>query len=131
MKKAFALIAFLAMTVISMAEPVISFDKREWDWGSFSEDNPIQKCVFTFTNTGDAPLVINQAVASCGCTVPKFTKTPVRPGETGTINVTYSGKGKVPGHFRKSITVHSNGKPEIVRLYIEGIMTEGKAANKK
>lgn len=131
MKKAFALIAFLAMTVIGMAEPVISFDKREWDWGSFSEDNPIQKCVFTFTNTGDAPLVINQAVASCGCTVPKFTKTPVRPGETGTINVTYSGKGKVPGHFRKSITVHSNGKPEIVRLYIEGIMTEGKVANKK
>ncbi len=131
MKKAFALIAFLAMTVICMAEPVISFDKREWDWGSFSEDNPIQKCVFTFTNTGDAPLVINQAVASCGCTVPKFTKTPVRPGETGTINVTYSGKGKVPGHFRKSITVHSNGKPEIVRLYIEGIMTEGKVANKK
>ncbi len=131
MKKAFALIAFLAMTVICMAEPVISFDKKEWDWGSFSEDNPIQKCVFTFTNTGDAPLVINQAVASCGCTVPKFTKTPVRPGETGTINVTYSGKGKVPGHFRKSITVHSNGKPEIVRLYIEGIMTEGKVANKK
>ncbi len=131
MKKAFALITFLAMTVICMAEPVISFDKREWDWGSFSEDNPIQKCVFTFTNTGDAPLVINQAVASCGCTVPKFTKTPVRPGETGTINVTYSGKGKVPGHFRKSITVHSNGKPEIVRLYIEGIMTEGKVANKK
>jgi len=131
MKKAFALIAFLAMTVVCMAEPVISFDKKEWDWGSFSEDNPIQKCVFTFTNTGDAPLVINQAVASCGCTVPKFTKTPVRPGETGTINVTYSGKGKVPGHFRKSITVHSNGKPEIVRLYIEGIMTEGKVANKK
>jgi hypothetical protein len=119
------------MTITGMADPVISFDKNEWDWGEFSEDNPIQKCVFTFTNTGDAPLIINQAVASCGCTVPKFTKTPVRPGETGTINVTYSGKGKVPGHFRKSITVHSNGKPAIVRLYIEGVMTEAKVVKKK
>lgn len=131
MKKTFLLLALFAMTVCCMAEPVISFDNNEWDWGTFSEDNPIQKCVFTFTNTGDAPLVINQAVASCGCTVPKYTKTPIRPGETGTINVTYSGKGKVPGHFRKFITVHTNGKPEMVRLYISGVMTEGKAALKK
>ncbi|MBR2203036.1 MAG: DUF1573 domain-containing protein [Prevotella sp.] len=131
MKKVFILLSLLAMTITGMADPVISFDKNEWDWGEFSEDNPIQKCVFTFTNTGDAPLIINQAVASCGCTVPKFTKTPVRPGETGTINVTYSGKGKVPGHFRKSITVHSNGKPAIVRLYIEGVMTEAKVVKKK
>ncbi len=131
MKKVFILLSLLAMTITGMADPVISFDKNEWDWGEFSEDNPIQKCVFTFTNTGDAPLIINQAVASCGCTVPKFTKTPVRPGETGNINVTYSGKGKVPGHFRKSITVHSNGKPAIVRLYIEGVMTEAKVVKKK
>ena len=79
MKKVFILLSLLAMTITGMADPVISFDKNEWDWGEFSEDNPIQKCVFTFTNTGDAPLIINQAVASCGCTVPKFTKTPVRP----------------------------------------------------
>lgn len=131
MKKTFILLTLLVMTMTCMAEPVISFESRERDLGTFSEDNPVQKCVFTFTNTGDAPLVINQAVASCGCTVPKFTKTPIRPGETGTVNVTYSGKGKVPGHFRKSITVHSNANPEIIRLYIEGVMTESKNAGKK
>lgn len=120
------IVSLFAFATVGMADPVITFEKTEHDFGTFSEDNPIQKCVFTFTNTGDAPLVINQAVASCGCTVPKYTKTPIRPGEMGTINVTYSGKGKMPAHFRKTITIHSNAKPEMVRLYIEGNMTEGK-----
>jgi hypothetical protein len=108
------------------AEPKITFDKTTHNYGTFSEKAPIQKCVFTFTNTGDQPLVINSAVASCGCTVPKYTKSPIKPGETGTINVTYNGKGKFPGHFKKTITVRSNGTPEMVRLYIEGDMTEEK-----
>ena len=46
------------------------------------------------------------------------------PGKSGTIKVTYNGKGKFPGHFKKSITVRTNGQPEMTRLYIEGTMTE-------
>ena len=102
----------------------IKFDKTTHNFGTFSEANATQKCTFTFTNTGDKPLVINQAVASCGCTVPKHTKTPVAPGAKGTIEVVYNGQGKFPGHFKKTITVRSNGTPEMVRLYIEGDMTE-------
>ena len=79
--------------------------------------------VFTFTNIGDAPLVIHQAVASCGCTVPEYTKEPIQPGKKGTIKVTYNGTGKYPGHFKKSITLRTNAKTEMVRLYIEGDMT--------
>ena len=120
------IIAIMAFAVSVIADPVLTFDKTTHDFGTFSESNPVQKCVFTFTNTGDAPLIINQAVASCGCTVPKYSKTPVRPGEKGFINVTYSGKGKFPGHFKKSITIRYNGKPEVIRLYIEGNMTEAK-----
>ena len=108
------------------AEPRITFDKTTHNYGTFSESTPIQRCVFTFTNTGDQPLVINSAVASCGCTVPKYTKSPIKPGETGTINVTYNGKGKFPGHFKKTITVRTNGTPEMTRLYIEGDMEEAK-----
>ncbi|MBQ9236909.1 MAG: DUF1573 domain-containing protein [Prevotella sp.] len=119
------LVTFLAAPGVS-AEPKITFDKTTHNYGTFSEKTPIQKCVFTFTNTGDQPLVINSAVASCGCTVPKYTKSPIKPGETGTINVTYNGKGKFPGHFKKTITVRSNGTPEMVRLYIEGDMEEAK-----
>lgn len=102
----------------------IKFDKVSHDFGTFSESNPVQECVFTFTNVGQAPLIINQAVASCGCTVPSYTKEPIAPGKTGAIKVTYNGKGKFPGHFKKSITVRTNGVVEMVRLYIEGDMEE-------
>lgn len=104
----------------------IKFDKTTMDLGKFPESNPVQKCTFTFTNTGNAPLIINQAIASCGCTVPEYTKEPVAPGKTGTINVTYNGKGKFPGFFKKTITIRTNGKTEMTRLYISGEMEEGK-----
>lgn len=122
----FTLVALLSISLTTMAQAQIKFEKTTHNYGTFSEKDPIQKCTFTFTNTGDKPLVINQAVASCGCTVPKYTKTPVKPGETGTISVTYNGNGKFPGHFKKTITIRTNGTPEMVRLYIEGDMTEAK-----
>lgn len=103
-------------------QPEIRFEKTIHNFGTFSEDSPIQKAVFTFTNVGKAPLIINQAIASCGCTVPSYTKEPILPGESGTIKVTYNGKGKFPGHFKKSITIRTNGKVEMIRLYIEGDM---------
>lgn len=104
----------------------IKFDKTIHDFGKFSENNPVVSCSFAFTNVGETPLVINQAVASCGCTVPEYTKTPIKPGEKGEIKVTYNGTGKFPGHFKKSITVRTNGVVEMTRLYIEGEMEEAK-----
>lgn len=126
MKKLFSLAMMLICSIAVMAQAEIKFDKTLHNFGTFPEENPVVKCVFTFTNVGDKPLVINQAVASCGCTVPTYTKTPIKPGETGTINVTYNGKGKFPGHFKKTITIRSNAKTELVRLYIEGDMQEAK-----
>lgn len=102
----------------------IKFDTLRVSVGTFPSSNPKRKCTFTFINVGTAPLIINQAFASCGCTVPNFSKTPVRPGETGKIDVTYDGTGKFPGRFVKTVTVRSNAKNEIVRLTIEGNMTE-------
>ena len=102
----------------------IKFDKKTHNFGQFTEKDAVQKCTFSFTNVGDAPLIINQAVASCGCTVPKYTQSPIAPGEKGTIEVTYNGTGKSPGHFKKSITVRTNGVTEMTRLYVEGDMTE-------
>ena len=123
------LMAILLVASISFAsaqekQAKIKFDQVTQNFGEFSESNPVQECTFTFYNDGDAPLVTNQAVASCGCTVPAYTKEPVMPGKSGTIKVTYNGKGKFPGHFKKSITVRTNGQPEMTRLYIEGTMTE-------
>lgn len=102
----------------------IKFDTLFHDFGTFSKLDPIVKCVFRFTNTGTAPLIIHQAFASCGCTVPDYSKEPVRPGEKGEINVTYNGTDKMPGRFKKTITIRSNagGDDEIVRLTISGDM---------
>ncbi len=103
----------------------IKFETLNHDFGTFSANDPVVKCVFKFTNVGDAPLIINQAIASCGCTVPTYTKEPVKPGESGQIEVTYNGKGKFPGRFTKNITVRTNGKETAtVRLTITGEMKE-------
>ena len=117
------MIAFVSMG-FAQKQAEIKFDKTTQDLGTFSESNAVQQAVFTFTNVGDAPLVINQAIASCGCTVPSYTKAPIQPGPKGQIKVTYNGEGKFPGHFKKSITVRTNAKTEMTRLYIEGVMNE-------
>lgn len=123
---AFMLVACISFASAQAKQAQIRFDKVSHNFGTFSESTPVQECTFTFKNAGDAPLVINQAVASCGCTVPAYTKEPIAPGKSGEIKVTYNGKGKFPGHFKKSITVRTNGQPEMTRLYIEGTMEEAK-----
>ena len=126
MKKLFLLLMMLASLVAyaQQEQPEIKFDKTVHNFGTFSEKTPVQTAVLAFPNIGKAPLIINQAIASCGCTIPSYTKEPIMPGEKGTVKVTYNGKGKFPGHFKKSITIRTNGKVEMVRLYIEGDMKE-------
>jgi hypothetical protein len=128
MKRIAFMMIMVCMSMMAMAQKgaEIKFDKTSHNFGSFSEKNAVQECVFTFTNVGDKPLVINQAVASCGCTVPSYTKQPIAPGKKGEIKVTYNGAGKFPGHFKKTITVRTNGTVEMTRLYVEGDMTEAK-----
>lgn len=111
---------------VAQKQAEIKFDKLTHNFGKFSEKEPVVTCTFAFQNVGEQPLVINQAIASCGCTVPEYTKTPIQPGEKGEIKVTYNGTGKFPGHFKKSITVRTNGVTEMTRLYIEGDMEEAK-----
>ncbi len=104
----------------------IKFDATTFDFGKFYSDAGKQSHTFTFTNTGNMPLIINQAMSSCGCTVSTYTKEPVAPGKTGKVNVIYNGLGKFPGKFNKTITLRTNAKTALVRLRIEGDMVERK-----
>lgn len=124
MKKLLMIIVLMTATIAAMAQAEIKFEKTQHNFGTFAEKDGPQTCVFTFTNVGNEPLVINQAVASCGCTVPTYTKKPVAPGEKGEVKIKYNGTGKYPGHFKKTITIRATGKKEMTRLYIEGEMTE-------
>lgn len=108
----------------------LKFTKTVHDFGTFSEKEK-KSCVFEFTNKGNLPLIINQVLTSCGCTVAKYVKEPIPPGGKGQISVTYDGKGKFPGPFHKTITVRSNSKMPLMRIYIEGDMEEEATQKKK
>jgi len=77
------------------------------------------ECEFRFTNTGDAPLLIQKPKSSCGCTVPSWPDKPILPGESDVIKVTY--RTNRAGNFNKKVTVTSNAlKNSIVELRIKG-----------
>lgn len=103
-------------------KPEMTFEKSIHDFGTFKESDSPVTCVFKFTNTGKSLLVIHQAIATCGCTVPIYPKEPIKPGESGEIKVTYNGKGRRAGEFEKTITIRANTKAKIHRLKVKGSM---------
>ena len=121
MKRLFSLMVVALFGMSAMAQAVIKFEKTSINLGTFKEDN-VQTCEFVFVNTGNKPLVVQQAFGSCGCTVATPPKDPIAPGAKGVIKVSYNGKGKFKGFFKKAITVRSNASNSIVRVYVQGNM---------
>lgn len=120
MKKYSMLFIGLVFSLITMAQrPVISFEKKSFDFAKIKEDDGKVTHVFDFTNTGKSPLVVSKVEASCGCTTPTWSKEPIEPGKKGSVTVTYNPAGR-PGAFTKTITVYSNTFEEIERLTIQG-----------
>lgn len=97
--------------------PVMTFTEEVYDFGTITEGETV-KHSFKFSNTGNAELIIASANASCGCTVPEFSKDPVRPGEEGKIDVEFNSSGK-PGTNQKQVTVTYNGIPNSKELTIK------------
>lgn len=114
----FAFVLFTSLAVMAQ-KPLIVFNEKEFDFSKIKEADGNVSHVFEFTNKGDAPLVVTQVKASCGCTTPEWTKSPVAPGKKGTIKVTYSTANR-PGMFSKLITVTSNDTVSKVVLTIKG-----------
>lgn len=120
MKKSFILSGLLLVAVAALAQqPVITFQKTEHDFGKINEGDGRVSTIFEFKNEGMEPLVLSNVRASCGCTTPTWTRTPVEPGETGTITVTYNPNGR-PGRFQKTVTITSNASNPTVKVYIKG-----------
>lgn len=84
----------------------MNFTKLEHDFGAIN-GNDVVETVFTFTNTGEADLVISNAKGSCGCTVPEYPKEPIAPGQEADIKVSFSPKGK-NGMQNKTVTLTTN-----------------------
>jgi len=110
----------LVLAVLAVnAQAKIEFKATEFNFGSINEEGGVASSSFTFTNIGDAPLIINNVTASCGCTTPTWPKEPIAPGKTGEIKIGYNPKNR-PGPFRKSVSVYSNTQPAISVLVITG-----------
>jgi hypothetical protein len=97
--------------------PEITFEKTVHDYGSVPY-NGDGKTMFSFTNTGKEPLILTNVRSSCGCTVPKWPREPILPGQSEVIHVEY--KTNRIGRINKSVTVQSNAKNGNVVLRIEG-----------
>jgi len=101
----------------SDAVPEISFNALVHDFGEIIQGEKVAY-LFTFTNTGTGSLIINNASASCGCTVPKYSKKPLDPGQKGTMEVVFNTTG-FSGIQTKTITVQSNAKTPVVVLAVK------------
>ncbi len=93
--------------------PQIQFEKESHDYGSI-ENGANGDCVFTFRNTGNAPLILENVKGSCSCTVPDWTKDPILPGATGQITVHYN--TATSGPISKSVTISSNAVNEPMKV---------------
>ncbi|WP_461534299.1 DUF1573 domain-containing protein [Sinomicrobium sp.] len=123
--KKLAIFLFISTLTLSVhaQEKVAKIDFKEdtIDYGEIEQgSNGVR--VFEFTNTGDAPLVISNVTSSCGCTVPKWTSDPVKPGAKGSIEVKYD-TNRV-GPIRKTVNVTSNAETATVALKIKGKVIE-------
>lgn len=86
------------------------FDEYEHDFGVMNEGDKVEH-IFTFTNTGDNPLILGDCKGSCGCTVPTCPKDPIQPGGTGEIKVVFNSRGK-KNKQTKRVTITANTAPE-------------------
>lgn len=119
MKRVFLLLASLVFFIGAYAQAKIEFEETVHDFGTFSEEETFVNYSFKFKNTGNAPLIIIKAKATCGCTVPSYPKAPIAPGKSGVIDVKYSAIGR-PGAFNKSVKITTNGSPAETNLTIKG-----------
>lgn len=115
---------FLAFLILSSTvafaqtkTPVAKFTSETFDFGKIKQNTP-KVATFVFTNMTKAPLIIDQAAPSCGCTVSDYTKTPIAPGKTGMVKATYD--AAAIGRIDKTITVKFAGVDDVTSLKLAG-----------
>ncbi|MDB5143018.1 MAG: hypothetical protein JWQ66_1731 [Mucilaginibacter sp.] len=101
--------------------PVMKFEKDTHDFGKIKQGDKVTYD-FKFTNTGKSPLIIKDAIASCGCTKPEWPHTPIKPGESAAIKVTFNSAAKM-GLQDKQITITANTNPAQNLVHLIGEVT--------
>ncbi|RYE24790.1 MAG: DUF1573 domain-containing protein [Sphingobacteriales bacterium] len=98
----------------NMAKTQITFADTKHSFGTVTEGDKV-KYAYHFKNTGANPLLIYNAIASCGCTVPSYPKEPIVPGGEGDIMVEFNSTNRA-GHQEKNVLVYSNAQEEAMSI---------------
>ena len=101
----------------NMTPSAITWKEDTHYFGDIEKAKPVSY-EFAFKNTTSQTILITNVKASCGCTATNYTKTPIKPGETGTVTATYNAAR--PGSFAKQITVTTNDSDVNKILHIKG-----------
>lgn len=112
-----AIITLCIVSLSAVAQPRISSNKETHNFGQIEWKHPVN-VEYVITNTGDKPLVLTHVTTSCACSVADWTKTPIAPGEKGTVSASFDAKAL--GHFEKTIGIYSNAQPNLVYLKFVG-----------
>ena len=113
-----AAVSSVAGPVVATSAPVMKFEKETHDFGKIKRGDKVTY-EFKFVNTGKSPLIIKDAVATCGCTKPEWPTTPVQPGANGAIKVTFDSSTKM-GLQDKQITITANTNPAQNMVHLIG-----------
>ncbi len=97
--------------------PILTFEENEFDFGDIVQGQEVRH-KFKFKNTGKTDLIITDATGSCGCTVPSYPKKPIRPGESGEIEVVFNSAGR-SGAQEKSVSIYANTQPNVTVIKIK------------
>jgi hypothetical protein len=100
---------------------VMTFEKTDHNFGTITQGEQAEYN-FKFQNTGSQDLIIASASASCGCTIPEYSKEPIKPGGTGYIKVKFNSEHRLDG-FEKAVTVTANTTPLETLLIIRGFIS--------
>lgn len=125
MKKVFALLLGIALTTMVVAQeekkedkpgPRITFEEDSHDFGEITQGDQVEH-TFVFENTGTEPLILTNVNTTCGCTVPKWPRQPIPPGQKAEIQVKFNSTGKM-GKTTKVVKIISNAVDPITQVTI-------------
>jgi len=98
--------------------PTMKFEEEVYNFGKIKDGEKVSYD-FKFKNEGNTPLIIKDATATCGCTVPEWPKEPIPSGESGKISVIFDSAGK-SGLQDKVVTITANTVPAQTQIHLVG-----------
>jgi hypothetical protein len=114
-------VSLFAQNQVKKAEDVVKFRELTFDFGKIKQGVPVTHD-FAFTNIGNSPIIIETAMADCGCTTPHKPEGAIMQGKTDTIAVQYNASGV--GTFKKLVHVKLAGVDMPVQLTIIGTVLQ-------